>query len=432
MNIKKTKYLMLGSGISGIYAALNLSGEDYCVIERESVPGGYCRTIKKDGFIWDYAGHFFHFADEEIKSFFKSKISPDEMVNRDKNTKIRYKDLYIDYPFQKNIHQLEKLDFIDCLYDLYNKESSEEYKSFKSMLYGKFGKAITEKFLRPYNEKLYSCNLNDLDVDAMGRFFPYADLDSIIQNMKNGVDNSYNNSFSYPKGGAEVFVNALFDEVDDEKFYFNNDILSIDVSTKVVETTGGCFQYDYLISSIPFDKFLKLSKGFEYPKNSLDNLTSNKVLVFNLGFDKKSILEREHWIYVPDKSINFYRIGFYDNILESERLSMYVEIGYPSTIDSKNINIERELKETIDNLRKLNVIEDHELISYESIIMDPAYVHISKESNQFKDQCFKDLENNDVYMIGRYGQWKYCSIEDSMIDARDAVNNIKRKVAAKV
>ena len=41
---------------------------------------------------------------------------------------------------------------------------------------GKFGKSITEMFLKPYNEKLYACDLTKLDKDAMGRFFPYADI----------------------------------------------------------------------------------------------------------------------------------------------------------------------------------------------------------------------------------------------------------------
>ena len=427
MSIKKAKYLILGSGISGIYAALNLKNDDYCVIEKEKVPGGYCRTIKKDGYVWDYAGHFFHFADKEIKSFFESKIDSSKLIHKEKNTKIRYNDLYIDYPFQKNIHQLDKLDFIDCLYDLYNKESMDYYSSFETMLYGKFGYAITDKFLRPYNEKLYSCNLNELDVDAMGRFFPYADLDSVINNMKQETDDSYNNTFLYPKDGAEVFINALFDEVDSNKCFFNQDILSINLKDKVVKTTKGTFSYEYLISSIPFDKFLSLTEDYAYSKKDAESLTSNKVLVFNLGFDKKSKLTDEHWIYIPSKSVNFYRIGFYDNILNSDKLSMYVEIGYASTIDTKDIDIEKELEMTIANLKKLDIIDNHVLVSHENIVMDPAYVHISKDSNTFKEKCFSELSEQDVYMVGRYGQWKYCSIEDSMLDARDVIEIIKAK-----
>ena len=42
------------------------------------------------------------------------------------------------------------------------------------MLYQKFGKSIAENFLIPYNEKLYACDLDELDEESMGRFFPYA------------------------------------------------------------------------------------------------------------------------------------------------------------------------------------------------------------------------------------------------------------------
>ena len=44
--------------------------------------------------------------------------------------------------------------------------------NFKEMLYARFGRGIAEKFLIPYNEKLYACDLGALDSDAMGRFFP--------------------------------------------------------------------------------------------------------------------------------------------------------------------------------------------------------------------------------------------------------------------
>ena len=35
------------------------------------------------------------------------------------------------------------------------------------------------------------------------------------------------------------------------------------------------------------------------------------------------------WKLIPIRmQVNFYRIGFYDNILDADKLSMYIEIGY--------------------------------------------------------------------------------------------------------
>ena len=84
-------------------------------------------------------------------------------------------------------------------------------------------------------------------------------------------------------------------------------------------------------------------------------LSYNKVLVFNLGFNKKSDYKDEHWIYVPGRDYNYYRIGFYDNILDSDKLSMYIEIGYSKNAE---IHVEEQLKE----LSLIHIWEIPELI----------------------------------------------------------------------
>ena len=61
MSEKHVKTLIIGGGISGLCAALALS-PDSMILEKEPEPGGYCRSIRQDGFLWDFAGHFFHFA----------------------------------------------------------------------------------------------------------------------------------------------------------------------------------------------------------------------------------------------------------------------------------------------------------------------------------------------------------------------------------
>ena len=54
-----------------------------------------------------------------LKMRFIDSVDEDEIIYKDKNTKIIYKGELVDYPFQTNIHQLEKSEFIDCLYDLF-------------------------------------------------------------------------------------------------------------------------------------------------------------------------------------------------------------------------------------------------------------------------------------------------------------------------
>lgn len=419
----KIKYLIIGGGISGLTLA-NYLKDNYLIIEKENEVGGYCRTIKKGNYIWDYAGHFFHFKTDEFKEKFLNVIPKEDIIYQDKCTKILYKNDLIDYPFQTNIHQLEKQEFIDCLYDLFNKEEKDKYDNFLDMLYGKFGKGIVEKFLKPYNEKLYAIDLTKLDVDAMGRFFPYADKEAIIKNMKSNSNNSYNNSFLYPKNGAGSFIKVLSDNLAKDKMLLNTSVKSIDLTNKkVVLSNDKVVEYDYLINTISLPNFIKLTNE---NLNLADSLSYNKVLVFNLGFNKKSNLVNEHWLYIPSKDCNYYRIGFYDNILNQDKLSMYVEIGYGKNDIIDNKEIEKQLCLTLDNLKKQNIIDDtFKLEEYVSIVMDPAYVHINSKTDKEVKEYFKDLENKNVYSIGRYGGWTYCSMEDCMLEAKKLVEKLK-------
>ena len=400
---RNVKYLIIGAGISGLTFA-NYADGDYLIIEKEDEVGGYCRTIKRKDYVWDYAGHFFHFSTDEFKKKFLDSVDPDEIKYKDKNTKIIYKGDLIDYPFQTNIHQLEKEEFIDCLYDLFHREEKEEYSSFLDMLYGKFGKSIVEKFLKPYNEKLYAVDLTTLDKDAMGRFFPYADIPAIIDNMKANKDStSYNNSFLYPKSGAGSFIQILYDALDKSKVLLRHRVTKINNEEKTAELDDGSkISYEYLINTSPLNEFLSYFEGEEFEKLR-QSLSYNKVLVFNLGFNKKSKYTQEHWFYIPDKGVNFYRIGFYDNIHDADR----------------------QLELTLENLRKLGIIdEDMELEEHSTIIMDPAYVHINTETEK-KIQEFKEREaENHIYTIGRYGAWTYCSMEDCMVAAKNLAEKL--------
>ena len=424
MNRYHTKYLIIGAGISGLTFA-NYCGDDYLVVEKEDEVGGYCRTIKKGEYVWDYAGHFFHFNTEEFKKKFLEKMPSEDIIYNEKCTKIVHAGKMIDFPFQTNIHQLDKEEFIDCLYDLFNKTEKEKYDNFLDMLYGKFGKSIVEKFLKPYNEKLYAIDLRELDVDAMGRFFPYADKEAIIRNMKKQEVHSYNASFLYPKNGAGSFIDILYKQLDQSKVWLNTEVTSIDFEKKVaVLSSGEVVSYEYLINTIPLNRFLMFDSAY---LDLVKEMSYNKVLVFNLGFDRRSALcTKEHWLYVADKGCNFYRCGFYNNILGAEKLSMYIEIGYNKEERITSQTIEEQLRLTLENLKKLGIIdEETKLVESCSIVMDPAYVHINTETDAKLDKVKADLAKKNVYTIGRYGAWIYNSMEDSMLKAKELAERIK-------
>lgn len=412
----KTDTLIIGGGITGISAAAFLGKEsDYILLEGTDEVGGYCKTVERNGFVWDYSGHFFHFRNPEIRDYVMENMSC-EVVEVQKITDIDYKGNIIDFPFQYNIHQLPKNEFIECMCDMYA-VGEVDRSSFKSFIKSSLGSAICDKFLIPYNEKLYATDLDNLDADAMGRFFPKSiDFDEMMRRISS--ENkfvSYNDTFIYPIKGAFEFVKSMLSRVDESRIRKNCKALRIDVENKTVETTDGTIQFNTLISTTPFNMICEMMGKKE------DGLSSNKVAVFNLGFDRGSDI-KSHWRYFPGNEI-FYRIGFYNNILSQGNLSLYVEIGLSSEDDLDKNEL---LNRVLTDLAACNIVDDHVLVDHEFIVMNPAYVHITKDSDRlYQEWC--DAHNPlGIYSIGRYGSWTYCSIEDNIIQARDTCKNIKQ------
>lgn len=402
--------VIVGAGVSGL-AYAGFSKNECLLLEKDAEIGGYCKTIKWGDFVWDYSGHFFHFRDTFLEDYICRNMVHDDIRYCEKHTQIFYRQKYIDFPFQKNIHQLDQDEFIDCLYDLFT-TTGNDYFTFKQMLYAKFGQSIAEKFLIPYNEKLYACDLNRLDVDAMGRFFPYADKEEIIRNFKKTNNNSYNSHFTYPRGGAIEYVKSLASYIGKSNICLNECVKSIDVTEKTIKTDKRELKYDNLISTMPFPLLMQCC-SMEY---DTDIYSWNKVLVFNLGFDKKGKDVFNNWIYVPSKDFCFYRVGYYDNIFATKNMSLYVELGFGKNTDV--IDVEYYKEKVLDDLKKAGIITDHKLIASHFVIRDPAYVHITKESIRDVEEKKKVLARNNIYSIGRYGSWTYCSIEDNILEAK--------------
>lgn len=405
--MQQTNVLIIGGGITGLSLA-SFIGDDYLIVEKDSEVGGYCKTTIRNGFVWDYSGHFFHFNNKEIKDYVLENIECD-VVTVNKKSHIYYKGRYIDFPFQNNIHQLPTNEFVECLYDLRNK-GNDEVNTFTDFVRNTLGQSICDKFIIPYNQKLYACDLNNLDYDAMGRFFPKpTNFDDLLTQLKNkNKTESYNDTFIYPTGGSVEFVKSLLKRVNQDNILLNTEIISIDVENKIAQTNDGFIKFNKLVNTMPFDKFMELTG------EKVNNLSSNKVVVFNLGFDKQTGID-SNWIYFPGNEI-FYRVGFYNNIFNTDKMSLYIEIGMDK---HQEVVEETLLKKVLEDLEESGVIVGQKLVDYQMIVMNPAYVHITKESKEIYNSWNKKNNPDGLFSIGRYGSWTYCSIEDNILQSKE-------------
>ncbi|MCC7070759.1 MAG: NAD(P)-binding protein [Deltaproteobacteria bacterium] len=432
-------FVVVGAGVSGLSFA-NWAREEAArrgrappsilVVEREREPGGYCRTVKRHGFTWDFAGHFFHFRHAEVEAWLRARMSGAvrtvERVARVRTAPTTGSpSSEVDYPFQTHIHQLDQAGFIACLADLHQASKHVDEAapaSFKSMLLRRFGAAMCERFLVPYNEKLYACDLDTLDVDAMGRFFPHASLDEVLAALRPEADvrAGYNASFSYPEGGAAEYVRALVRDLPERTVALEEEVLAIDLAERVVTTSQRKLRYGQLVTSVPLPATLRAT-GLPHDEGAF---TSNRVLVFNLGFDKKGPRD-VHWVYVADPARVFYRVGFYDNIIPANRMSLYVEIGLPPGGERPDVGVLQQ-RVLADLAAEGIVHQGQKLVAHHHVVMSPAYVHLTQRSIAEAARARAELEGHGVFSVGRYGGWSYCAIEDNLLETRALAARVVR------
>jgi len=408
--VERTRCLIVGAGVSGLAFADSLQDDDYLIAEAESEVGGYCRTVERDGFVWDYSGHFFHFRHPEIEKELVERMNG-RVLHVEREARIWYGDRFIDYPFQRNIRQLPEAERDECVQALESRPSARG-GSFKDMLYARYGKGIAEKFLVPYNEKLYATNLARLDAEAMGRFFPHASVEEILKGAAARAE-GYNATFTYPEGGAIQYIRALARGVRSDRISLGERVELVDLQNKVATTNRRTIRYEHLVSSAPLPALLDIC-GESYDR---DVFSHNKVLVFNLGFDHKGP-KGVHWIYYPQRDLSFYRVGFYDNIFGSARMSLYVEVGLPRDAELDDDDRGAMKVRVLADLQTCGIVEDQSLVASHEVVLDPAYVHITVESEAEAAAKRAFLAAQDVHSIGRYGAWTYCSIEDNIVEAR--------------
>jgi protoporphyrinogen oxidase len=231
--------------------------------------------------------------------------------------------------------------------------------------------------------------------------------------MKHAENASYNATFTYPEGGAIEYVKALASAVRPGGVRLGEGLVSVDLARKVARTTQREIAFERLVSSAPFDRFAALC-GVEHDASVW---AYNKVLVFNLGFDRKG-QKGVHWCYYPSRETVFYRVGWYDNIFDADRMSLYVEIGFPR---DAVIDVPAMRERVLADLRREGVVTEQRLVAEHSVVLDPAYVHITQRSLAEHKRVAALLRERGVWSVGRYGGWTYCAIEDNIVEARALV-----------
>ncbi len=419
--------IIIGAGISGL-AFGYFTKQPFIIFEKESNVGGLCKSIKDNGFTFDYSGHFIHIKDNKIKLLIEKLIGK-KLLKVQRNSVILFKDKILPFPFQANLYYLDEKYKQECIKGIQNRKDVEIYDDMPFIDWAKamFGDGITKYFMQPYNQKLWNYNLKKLTASWTAPFVPKPKQESIIESAykKNDTKYGYNSYFYYPQNnGCQEMIDGFYKKLK-TNIVTDCKVKEIDLENKRILAGNKYYFYTNIISSMPLKELLLSIKNL--PKNIsmlIKNLDCTSTRCINLGIKYKKDLPQKikdvHWIYIPEKKYPFYRVGVYSNV--SNKLapkncySLYVEMA--DTKDCDNI---------IPLLKDIGIINiDDEILSLNVVDMKYAYVIFNKERKKTLDTIFKFLKENNIYCTGRYGSWEYSFIEKNIIDAKNLALNLNK------
>ena len=140
----KKKIVIIGAGLAGLSAAWHLQkrGHEPVVFEKNSQPGGLCRSKTLAGFTFDCDGHLLHFRHSYTHDLVK-KLLGDNLAQHHRSAWVYSHNRYIRYPFQANLWGLPPRVIQECLLGYLQRNGAAE-----GAVRPNFGEWITHKFGR--------------------------------------------------------------------------------------------------------------------------------------------------------------------------------------------------------------------------------------------------------------------------------------------
>ena len=182
------------------------------VLEKESRGGGHCQTVQQDGFTYDAGGpHIIFSRNQEMVDYMVSLLG-DNVHRARRNNKIFYRGRYVKYPFENGLFDLDPQDRFECLYHYIKNDYPPPQTNFKEWMYHHFGKGLAEKYLIPYNEKIWNVPAEQLGLEWVEGRVPKPPLEDVIKAAVGVETEGYTHQlyFNYPlRGGIESLPRAL-------------------------------------------------------------------------------------------------------------------------------------------------------------------------------------------------------------------------------
>lgn len=423
--------------------ALMASGE--CkIFESESEPGGHCRSTQSNGFTFDRGPHIIFSRNQKVLSWINTSLA-ENIHFCERNNWAILGDSLVKYPVENFLGMAGSDVALACLVSFLTARSRVNSPERSAISDGaapsdldewflqNFGRELTERYFRPYNEKLWELPLARLSMSWADRIPQPPDLDVIngcVGNFREGYTHQL--YYSYPlEGGYQAITDAWARSLefsDRVSLSLGSKVMSLEPSASGVRlrTATEVVDFPFVISTLPLKQLVQLVP--DVPSRLVDlgaELIVNPTHVVTLGF-KGDLPKNYTAIYDPRADFPANRISFPGvfspmNVPDGQ-FSVQFEITEAYDSDRRH-DVGLIVENCVEHARDLGVAVGEPVFRHHDWFRD-AYVVYDVGYEDRVTELKKWFRDRGIYVHGRFGAHRYVNIDGCVEDTETLLADI--------
>lgn len=487
--------LIVGAGPTGLAAAYHLGGRSL-LVDANAAVGGWCRSIEEGGFTFDYAGHIMFSNDPDVLALYETLLG-DNLHWQNREAWVYSKGVHTRYPFQGALHGLP-VDVLkecivgaiearfgsiedapktpndaaarspravdppratprtDCCADgavpdapvdgdvkdhvdgaVTGFSSHRAPRNFEEFIYQVWGAGVAKHFAVPYNRKLWTVPLQEMETSWLGGRVPLPNLEEMIDGALRPVSKPVgpNARFGYPlRGGFQALMDGFLPHLRGE-LRLGTRLVGVDIGARLASFDDGrTVRYHTLLSTVPLPELVRML-GDQAPghvRRAAAALRHVSVRCVNLGVARAGITDK-HWVYYPEQTV-FHRIFVQGNASPHNNpdggFGLTCEITYsptkPLPCDGQAL-----VDRCISECREVGMLREDDVVEVSNLVDMPyAYVIYDHARAENVARIRTWLASRGVQLAGRYSEWEYYNSDHAFVAGRRAAEAISASTAS--
>jgi protoporphyrinogen oxidase len=425
---------VLGGGLVGLVVASQCRRHQCEILESDAVVGGHCRSLVAEGYTFDLGGpHILFSRNKEILDLVYRRLG-DNLAQRRRDNRIWYDGRLVKYPFENGLYDLSPQDRFECLYH-YLKNDYPPPSNFKEWIYHVFGKGIAEKYMLPYNEKIWNVPAESMSMDWVEGRVPRPPIEDVIKSAV-GVEtegNIHQLYFGYPKsGGIEALPRTYARECENITTGFRIERAWTEGAKWHVSSGDTEKSYDRLVSTIPIQDLVEALPDVPAEvRASVSDLRFNSLTVVMIGAISRRPIAFTA-LYVPSKLFPFHRLSFPLNFTDEGappgHFAITAEITTNPGDGFHELDDDEIIRQVVDGLETMELLKHGEVTFTRVHRTKHAYVVRTFDYQQKLSKALDYLSSIGIVSVGRNSEFEYINMDEAIRRGLSAVKQLESEV----